>query len=185
MEDHHLHARWLPATGKKVTLEKAGKRGQFYFPWQDDLLNFPLLTSSFQQQSDLATARDDGSTCIPQYSSFYHTTKHGVRLSWPGFIGVTPRQRMSGSSVKGRTMMSRSGHAQLRRALYMPGLVARRYNPVLKAFGDRLSAAGLAPKAVVGAAMRKLAHLIYGVINSGKPFDLKIAAPRLDFQDGI
>jgi transposase len=101
------------------------------------------------------------------------------------FIGLTPRQRISGSSVKGRTMMSRSGHAQLRRALYMPGLVARRHNPVLKAFGDRLSAAGLAPKAVVGAVMRKLAHLIYGVINSGRPFDINLAAPQLDLQDGI
>ncbi len=101
------------------------------------------------------------------------------------FIGVTPRQRISGSSVKGRTMMSRSGHAQLRRALYMPGLVARRHNPVLKAFGDKLSTAGLAPKAVVGAVMRKLAHLIYGVINSGRPFDINLAAPRLDLQDGI
>ena len=67
------------------------------------------------------------------------------------FIGVTPRQRLSGSSVKGRTMMSRTGHSELRRALYMPGLVARRHNPVLKVFGDRLSTAGLAPKAVVGA----------------------------------
>ncbi|MDO8369510.1 MAG: IS110 family transposase, partial [Candidatus Nitrotoga sp.] len=67
------------------------------------------------------------------------------------FIGVTPRQRLSGSSVKGRTMMSRTGHADLRRALYMPGLVARRHNPVLRAFGDRLSTTGLAPKAVVGA----------------------------------
>ena len=101
------------------------------------------------------------------------------------FIGVTPRQRISGSSVKGRTMMSRSGHAQLRRALYMPGLVARQHNPVLKAFGDKLSTAGLAPKAVVGAVMRKLAHLIYGVINSGRPFDINLAAPRLDLQDGI
>jgi transposase len=101
------------------------------------------------------------------------------------FIGVTPRQRLSGTSIKGRTMMSRTGHAQLRRALYMPGLVARRHNPILKAFGDRLSAAGLAPKAVVGAVMRKLAHLICGVINSGKPFDSTIAAPRLDCQDGI
>ena len=101
------------------------------------------------------------------------------------FIGVTPRQRISGSSVNGRTMMSRSGHAQLRRALYMPGLVARRHNPVLKAFGDKLSTAGLAPKAVVGAVMRKLVHLIYGVIKSGRPFDINLAAPRLDYQDGI
>jgi transposase len=101
------------------------------------------------------------------------------------FIGVTPRQRLSGSSVKGRTMMSRTGHAGLRRALYMPGLVARRHNPALKMFGDRLSATGLAPKAVVGAVMRKLAHLIYGVIKSGQPFDVNLACARVDFQDGI
>ena len=101
------------------------------------------------------------------------------------FIGVTPRQRLSGTSVKGRTMISRAGHAQLRRALYMPGLVARRHNPVLRAFGDRLRDAGLAPKAVVGAVMRKLVHLIYGVIKSGRPFDINLAAPRLDYQDGI
>jgi len=99
------------------------------------------------------------------------------------FIGVTPRQRISGSSLKGRTMKSRSRHAQSRRALYIPGLVARRHNPVLKAFGDRLNGTGLAPTAVVGALMRRLAHLIYGIINSGKPFDPNIATARLDLQD--
>lgn len=101
------------------------------------------------------------------------------------FIGVTPRQRLSGTSVKGRTMMSRTGHADLRRALYMPGLVARRHNLTLKVFGDRLKASGLAPKAVVGAVMRKLAHLIYGVIKSGRPFDVNFSGLKLDFQDGI
>lgn len=67
----------------------------------------------------------------------------------------------------------------------MPGLAARRHNPVLKVFGDRLHAAGLAPKAVVGAVMRKLAHLIYGVIKSGHPFDVNLSNMRLDLQDGI
>ncbi len=100
-------------------------------------------------------------------------------------IGVTPRQRWSGSSVKGRTMMSRTGHSELRRALYMPGLVARRHNPVLKVFGDRLSTTGLALKAVVGAVMRKPAHLIYGVIKSGQPFDANFNHSALAIQDGI
>lgn len=101
------------------------------------------------------------------------------------FIGLSPRNRLSGTSVRGRTMMSRTGHKALRHALYMPGLVARRHNAVLKAFGDRLASSGLAPKAVIGAVMRKLAHFIYGVIKSGKPFDVKRAMPQLDFQDGI
>lgn len=101
------------------------------------------------------------------------------------YAGVTPRQHQSGSSVMGRSMLSRAGNAKLRHALYMPGLVARRHNPTLKGFGDRLKDNGLAPKAVIGAVMRKLLHIIYGVITSGKPFQANFASPRLDLQDGI
>lgn len=101
------------------------------------------------------------------------------------FIGVTPRLKESGSSVRGRSMLSRVGHIQIRTALYMPALVASRHNPVVKAFGDRSRTAGLAPKAVVGACMHKLTMLIYGVLRSGVPFDPRIAMPKLDFQDGI
>lgn len=101
------------------------------------------------------------------------------------FIGVMPRHKLSGSSVKGRTMMSRTGHADLRKVLYMPGMVGLRHNLVIREFGQRLRAKGMAPKAVVGAAMRKLAHLIYGVISSGMPFDAKLAGMTVDFQDGI
>ena len=101
------------------------------------------------------------------------------------FIGVTPRHKLSGTSVKGRTMMSRTGHAALRKALYMPGLVGLRHNPAIKEFGCRLRSKGMAPKAVVGAAMRKLAHLIYGVISSGLPFDARFAGTAVDIQDGI
>jgi hypothetical protein len=64
-------------------------------------------------------------------------------------------------------------------------LMARRRNAAVKVLGDRLRAAGLAPKAVVGACMHKLVMLIYGVLRSGNPFDLKLALPAFDFQDGI
>lgn len=101
------------------------------------------------------------------------------------FIGVTPRHRVSGSSVKGRTMLSRTGHAQLRKALYMPGMVSVRHNSAVQMMAERLRSRGKAPKAVIGAAMRKLAHLIYGVITSGTPFNPKLAGGALDTQDGI
>ena len=101
------------------------------------------------------------------------------------FIGVTPRLKESGSSVRGRSIMSRTGHAQIRKALYMPALVALRHNPVIRLFGERLKAKGLAPKAVIGACMHKMAMLIFGVLRSGVPFDIKMALPNLDFQDGI
>lgn len=87
------------------------------------------------------------------------------------YAGLSPRQYRSGTSVQGRTRLSKVGNSSLRRALYMPAVVARRHNPVLKAFGDRLAANGLAPKAVIGAVMRKLLVLAYGVVKSNRPFE--------------
>jgi transposase len=101
------------------------------------------------------------------------------------YIGVTPRQRQSGSSVRGRTMMSRMGNPRLRAALFLPSLVAKRHNPILKDFGARLEAGGLSKMAVAGAVMRKLVHLVYGVVKSGKPFDPKYLGKGLAIQDGI
>jgi transposase len=51
-------------------------------------------------------------------------------------------------------MMSRTGQADLRKALYMPGLVGLRYNPSIKEFGQRLRAKRTASTPVAGAAMR-------------------------------
>jgi hypothetical protein len=59
----------------------------------------------------------------------------------------------------------------VRAALYFPAIVAKQHNPVIRAFCARLAARGLAPKAVIGAAMRKLLHLAYGMLKSGQPFD--------------
>jgi transposase len=87
------------------------------------------------------------------------------------FVGLNPRHHTSGSSVHKRSTISRTGSASLRAALFMPALTAMRYNPVLRAFAERLRARGVAGKAIVVAVMRKLLHLVYGVIKSGQPFD--------------
>jgi transposase len=105
--------------------------------------------------------------------------------AFAAFFGVTPRQRSSGSSIRGRTVISRTGSTSLRAALYMPSLVARRHNPILRRFAERLADTGMAKKAVIGAVMHKLAHLIYGVIKTGKPFDANYLAKGLAIQDGI
>ena len=101
------------------------------------------------------------------------------------FVGVTPRQKQSGTSVKGRTMISRAGHRAARKSLYMPGLVAKRYNPVIVAMSKRLEQKGMRPKAIVGASMRRLVHMIYGVIKSGTPFQADIPLAGLEVQEGI
>lgn len=101
------------------------------------------------------------------------------------FIGVTPRLKESGSSVRGRSTISRSGHAPIRHALYMPAMVALKYNPLIKTFGLRLKAQGLTPKAVISASMHKLARLIYGVLKTRVRFDAQYLQHSLDLQDGI
>ena len=100
------------------------------------------------------------------------------------FVGVTPRQKQSGTSINGRAMISRAGHTAARKLLYMPGMVAKRHNPVIIAMTRRLEKKGLAPKAIVGASMRKLVHLIYGVITSGQPFRAEIPMAGLEIQEG-
>lgn len=95
------------------------------------------------------------------------------------YAGVTPRQFRSGTSVHKRTQISKCGNARLRAALYFPAMVALRHNPVVRAFGERLRASGLPPKAVVVAAIRKLLHLVYGVLKSGRPFDPNYARQAL------
>lgn len=57
------------------------------------------------------------------------------------FSGLNPTVHQSGSSVRGKPHLSKKGNASLRRALYMPAMVARRYNPVIKTFADRLKKA--------------------------------------------
>ena len=87
------------------------------------------------------------------------------------FAGLNPKHRQSGSSIRGYTAISKMGSATLRAALFMPALVAKRHNPLLRSFAQRLEQRGVAPKAIVIAVMRKLLHLVFGVLKSGQPFD--------------
>jgi transposase len=96
------------------------------------------------------------------------------------FIGVAPRERQSGSSVRGRTVLSKMGRSHLRKAFFMPALVALRYNPLLQPMRERMLAAGKAKMAIVGAAMRKLVHLVYGILKTGLPFDPNHALKSVD-----
>lgn len=86
------------------------------------------------------------------------------------FIGVSPKQNESGL-YRGKTTMSKMGNPRLRNVLYMPALNAKRFNLALQPFVKRLEAKGLAPKAIVGAIMRKLVHIIYGMLKSNRTFD--------------
>lgn len=94
------------------------------------------------------------------------------------YSGLTPQERTSGSSVRGKAQISRLGNKRLRKALYMPAIVARYHNPIIRTFCERLLERGKTKMQVVGAAMRKLLHMVYGILKSQKPFDPNfISAP--------
>jgi len=91
------------------------------------------------------------------------------------YAGLSPRHRHSGTSIHGRPRLCKTGNSRLRKALYMPALVALRFNPVLRSFADRLAAVGKHKRLIIGAVMRKLLVLAYGVLRSGKRFDANYA----------
>lgn len=94
------------------------------------------------------------------------------------FVGLSPKARESGTSLRGKAMLCKMGHRRLRKILYMPAMTAQRFNPAAKALAARLRDAGKPGKLILGAIMRKLVHWIFGVLKSGRAFDLKLALAR-------
>jgi transposase len=90
------------------------------------------------------------------------------------YIGITPKQHQSGYFV-GKTTISRLGDGRLRKSLYMAALVAKNYNTALAGFVSRLQKKGKTPKTIICAVMRKLAHLIFGVLKNKQPFNQHLA----------
>lgn len=87
--------------------------------------------------------------------------------------GLAPIARQSGQ-WKGKAFVH-GGRKQVRQALYMPALVAMRYNPDLKEMYDRLIAAGKAPKQAITALMRKLVILANALLRKNVKWQEKIA----------
>lgn len=86
------------------------------------------------------------------------------------YAGLDPRQHESGS-IKGKPRLSKIGHAFIRKALYMPAMVTLYKTDWGKRFRQRLAAAGKPPKLIIGAMMRKLIHVAFGVLKSGQMFN--------------
>jgi transposase len=92
------------------------------------------------------------------------------------YAGLTPMHRRSGSSVRHRPKLSKIGNAHLRKALFFPAMTAMRHNPAAKALRDRLAQRGKPKMLILGAAMRRLLHIVYGVLKHRRPFDLAAAS---------
>jgi transposase len=95
------------------------------------------------------------------------------------YCGLAPREFQSGKTVKKYTRLSKAGNARLRKALYLPTLTAIRFNPVLGAFYERLLRAGKPKMQAVGACMRKLVMICFGVLKNRQPFDPAWASKKI------
>lgn len=92
------------------------------------------------------------------------------------YVGLVPVERQSGSSIHGKSRLSKAGPARIRAVLYMAAVVATRHNPHVKALYNRLLERGKTKMAALGAAMRKLVHLCFGVLKNQQPYDEKFTA---------
>ena len=87
------------------------------------------------------------------------------------FAGLCPKISQSGTSVRGKKGIAKTGNRKLRKNLYVCAWSARRYNPQCKDLYDRLEVAGKPPKVITTAVAAKLLRIAFGVVKSGNPYD--------------
>jgi transposase len=134
---------------------------------------FIAKTPELKQQSDLLVSipgigKLTAARLLAEIGDI-HSFEDAPQLA--AFAGLNPKGARSGSSVKKKTRISKEGRSFLRYILYMPALVARRCNPIIQAFCARLALRKLPEMAIIAAAMRKLLHLVFGVLKNQQPFD--------------
>jgi len=110
----------------------------------------------------------------PQVGNHLLSVMHNHRFQsaeqLAAYLGLVPIERQSGTSVLGRPRLSKAGPARVRAVLYMAAIVGTQHNPHIKALYQRLQARGKTKMSALGAAMRKLVHLCFGVLKTRQPY---------------
>ena len=86
------------------------------------------------------------------------------------FVGLNPVIRQSGTSLNSAGKLSKAGCSTIRAKLYMAAVVAKRHNPLARDLYDRLLKKGKAKMCALGAVMRKLVHIGFGVLKHQTKF---------------
>jgi transposase len=92
------------------------------------------------------------------------------------YAGLSPVPYLSGSSVRGKTRISKKGHNDLRQILYMPAMATYGKRRAFVPFINRLLESGKRPKEVIVALMRKIITIAQAVLKSQQPFNAEIHA---------
>lgn len=112
---------------------------------------------------------------ISQYMiALIYSRDFGSAKQCSAFIGLNPVMYESGSSVRGRSRLSKVGNAKIRAKLYMAAVVATKHNPDIKRQYERLLKNGKCKMAAVCAAMRKLVQICFGVLKHQTPYQPQV-----------
>lgn len=90
------------------------------------------------------------------------------------YAGLNPSIRQSGTSLR-KSSLSKQGNRHLRAALYFSAVSAMDHNSLVTPLVTRMREKGKAMKQRIAAAMRKLLHIVYGILKSGTPFNAALA----------
>lgn len=106
-----------------------------------------------------------------------HTHEFHSAEQMAAYLGLIPVECQSGTSLHVKPKLSKAGPKAIRAVLYMPAITALKWNPHIRAMKDRLTAKGKTPMAIVGAAMRKLVHLCFGVVKTRTKYSANHVQP--------
>jgi len=87
------------------------------------------------------------------------------------YVGITPTIRESGSSVRGRSRISKVGNKKLRNLLFLCAFSACKYNKACKAIYERIVNKGKSKKLALIAVANKLLKQAFAIAKHGIPYD--------------
>lgn len=87
------------------------------------------------------------------------------------FAGLNPEYYQSGSSVSKKSRICKIGSERIRKTLYMPAIVVKNRNSHFQKFCQRLANKGKCPMVIIVALMRKLMHVVFGILKNNQPFN--------------
>ena len=101
-----------------------------------------------------------------------------------GYVGAYPELSESGNYEDPHPDMTKKGNPRLKAAIFTSAMSAVTCNPVIKRHYEKQLAKGKDRMVAIGSCMRKLVHIIYGILNSGQEFDPDYEEKRRKKEEG-
>ena len=165
-ENHHLHTGVAPA--KKSIKAMINSINTQLRHVEDDIAAH-VMTHCQALASQLSAVRGMGDKTAAVLIAELPELGKLSRRQISALAGVAPMNHDSGRSSGKRSIYG--GRAGVRAALYMATLVGTRYNPVIKAFYQRLLSVGKPKKLALTACMRKLLTILNAMVRDSLPFN--------------